>query len=168
MKTLIVAAGLAVALISSPASAQSSADKRFIKEAIQGNLAEVQMGQLAQKNGGSDEVKNFGKMLESDHGQANTKANQVAAELKVTPPTEPSSKQKHAYDRAAKLNGANFDREFARHMIIDHKEDIAKYQKASKSRDAALAGFASESLPTLQKHLKAAESIGQGRKTSQR
>ena len=168
MKTLILAAGLAAALIASPASAQSSADKSFIKEAIQGNLAEVQMGQLAQKNGGSDEVKNFGKTLEADHGQANSKATQVAHELKVTPPTEPNSKQKHAYDRAAKLTGANFDREFARHMIIDHKEDIVKYQKASKSKDTAVAGYASESLPTLHKHLEMAQSIAQGRKTSQR
>lgn len=168
MKTIILAAGLAVALISTPASAQSSADKSFIKEAIQGNLAEVQMGQLAQKNGASDEVKNFGKTLETDHGQANSKATQVAQELNVTPPTEPNSNQKHAYDRAAKLHGANFDREFARHMIIDHKEDIVKYQKASKSKNAAVAGYASESLPTLQKHLKMAQSIAQGRKTSQR
>jgi len=168
MKTLIMAAGLAVALISSPASAQGSADKTFIKEAIQGNVAEVQMGQLAQKNGSSDEVKSFGRALEADHSQANTKATQVAQEMKVTPPTGPNSKQKHAYDRAAKLTGPNFDREFARHMIIDHKEDIVKYQKASKSKDTAVASYASESLPTLQKHLQMAQSIAQGRKTSQR
>ena len=93
----------------------------------------------------------------------------ILAEVRgVTPPTEPNSKQKHAYDRAAKLSGANFDREFARHMIIDHKEDIVKYQKASKSKDTAVAGYASESLPVLQKHLQAAQSIAQGRKTSQR
>src|SRR5215471_7515959 len=147
MKTLILAAGLAVALIASPASAQSSADKSFIKEAIQGNLAEVQIGQLAQKNGGSDEVKNFGKTLETDHGQANTKATQVAQELKVTPPTEPSAKQRHTYDQLAKLHGAKFDRQFARDMVADHKQDIAKFQKASKSKDSAVAGFASETLP---------------------
>lgn len=168
MKTLILAAGLAVALIATPASAQNSADKSFIKEAIQGNLAEVQMGQLAQKNGGSDEVKNFGKMLETDHGQANTKATQVADQLKVTPPVEPSAKQKHAYDQLAKLHGANFDRQFARDMVTDHKQDIAKFEKASKSKDAAVSGFATETLPTLHKHLDAAQSIAQGRKTSQR
>jgi putative membrane protein len=169
MKTsLMLALGLAAALLATPASAQSSADKSFIKEAIQGNLIEVQMGQLAQKNGASDEVKNFGKMLETDHSQANTKATQVAEGLKVAPPTEPSAKQKHTYDQMAKLTGAKFDREFATHMITDHKHDIAKFEKASKSKDQTVASFASETLPTLEKHLKAAQSISQGRKTSQR
>ena len=167
--TLFLALGLAAAaLMSTPASAQSRADKTFITEAIQGNLAEVQMGQLAQKNGGSDEVKNMGKMLETDHGQANTKATQVAEGMNVTAPTEPSAKQKKAYDRLSKLHGAAFDRAFGRDMVTDHRHDIAQYQKAAKSKDSALAGYARDSLPTLQKHLKAAESITQGRKTSQR
>jgi putative membrane protein len=167
-RSLILALGFAAALLASPASAQSNADKSFIKEAIESNLAEVKMGQLAQKNGGSDEVKNFGKMLESDHSQANTKATQVAEGLKVTAPTEPNAKQKKTYDQMAKLNGAAFDRQFATHMIADHKQDIAKFEKASKSKDPNVAGFASETLPTLQKHLSTAQSISQGRKTSER
>jgi len=166
--TFFLALGLAAALLSSPASAQSKADKTFITEAIQGNLAEVKMGQLAQQNGGSDEVKNFGKMLETDHGQANTKATQVAEALKVTVPTEPSAKQKKTYDRLSKLQGSAFDRAFGRDMVADHKHDIAQYQKAAKSKDPNVAGYASESLPTLQKHLQTAQSMTQGRKTSQR
>ncbi|MBV8837197.1 MAG: DUF4142 domain-containing protein [Alphaproteobacteria bacterium] len=166
--TMFLALGLAAALLSAPASAQSKADKTFITEAIQGNLAEVQMGQLAQKNGGSDEVKNFGKTLETDHGQANTKATQVADEMKVTAPTEPSAKQKKTYEQLSKLNGSAFDRAFAQHMVADHKHDIAQYQKAAKSKDTSLAGYANESLPTLQKHLQMAQSITKGRKTSQR
>src|SRR5581483_360405 len=137
--TLFLALGLAAALLTSPASAQSKADKTFITEAIQGNLAEVQMGKLAQQNGASDEVKSFGKMLETDHGQANTKAKQVADEMKVTAPTEPSAKQKKSYDRLSKLHGAAFDRAFGRDMVTDHKHDIAQYQKASKSKDTGVA-----------------------------
>lgn len=53
-------------------------------------------------------------------------------------------------------------------MVADHKHDIAQYQKAAKSKDSSLAGYANESLPTLQKHLQMAQSITQGRKTSQR
>jgi putative membrane protein len=164
----ILALALAAALLSAPASAQSSADKSFIKDAMQGNLAEIQMGQLAQKNAGSDEVKAFGKTLEGDHSQSNTKAMQVAAALKVTVPTEPGAKQKQTYERMAKLNGAAFDRQFAQHMIADHKQDIAKFEKAAKSKDTNVAAYASETLPTLHKHLEMAQSIAQGRKTSQR
>src|ERR1043165_2563214 len=92
----ILAAGIiAAALASGSAVAQSRADQKFIKEAIEGNLAEVQMGQLAQKNGASQGVKDFGQMLVTDHGQANTRANSVANALKVPPPTEPNRSEEH-------------------------------------------------------------------------
>ena len=67
---------LAAALIlAAPlASAQDKASQKFLTKAIEGNYAEVEMGKLAQRNGGSDAVKSFGKMLEADHGEANQKA----------------------------------------------------------------------------------------------
>lgn len=159
----ILAAGIiAAALASGSALAQSRTDQKFIKEAIEGNLAEVQMGQLAQKNGASQGVKDFGQMLVTDHGQANTKANSVANALKVTPSTEPSAKQKKDYDKMSKLNGAAFDKAFAAHMVADHKKDIAAYKKASSSKEPNVAAYASETLPTLQKHLQAAQSLQKG------
>ena len=88
--SMLFAAMFAATLASGSAFAQ--ADQKFIKEAIEGNLAEVQMGQLAQKNGASQGVKDFGRMLETDHDQANTKATSVASALNVTTPTEPNAK----------------------------------------------------------------------------
>ena len=56
------------------ASAKDKASEAFVKKAIEGNYAEVSMGDLAQKNGQSDRVKSFGKMLSTDHAAANQKA----------------------------------------------------------------------------------------------
>src|ERR1043165_6190042 len=109
MRTIsILAPGIIAAAMSSSAFAQG-ADQKFIKEAIEGNLAEVQMGQLAQQNGQSQGVKDFGQMLVTDHGQANTKAQSVAQSMNVTPPTEPNAKQKKEYDKMSKLNGPASD-----------------------------------------------------------
>jgi putative membrane protein len=164
MRTIsILAAGIiAAALASGGALAQSRADQKFIKEAIEGNLAEVQMGQLAQKNGASQGVKDFGQMLAADHAQANTRATSVASALKVTPPTEPNAKQKREYNKLSKLNGAAFDKAFAAGMVTDHKKDIAAFKKAQSSKEPNVAAFASETLPTLQKHLEAAQSLQKG------
>ena len=52
----ILTAGIIAAVLAT-SSAFAQADQKFIKEAIEGNLAEVQMGQLAQKNGASQGVK---------------------------------------------------------------------------------------------------------------
>ena len=163
--TLFAGATLAAALAFAPAGfAQDKASQKLLKEAIEGNLAEVQMGQLAQKNGTSDGVRSFGQMLEKDHSDANKKATDAARSLGVTPPTEPNSKQKAAYDRMSKLSGANFDRQFAKHMVDDHKKDIKEYEKASKQSDAS-GRYAKETLPTLQKHLETAQSLSSARTT---
>jgi len=79
----VFAAGLVLA--APQASAQDKASQKFLTKAIEGNYAEVEMGKLAQQNGGSDAVKSFSKMLEADHGEANQKTIQVARSLNVTP-----------------------------------------------------------------------------------
>ena len=157
-------AALALAL-AVPALAQGkadSADQKFLTEAIQGNYAEVEMGKLAQQKGQSDAVKSYGQMLVTDHSAANEKAIAAAKDMGMTPPTGPSSKQKADHDKMAKMSGADFDRSFARDMVADHKKDIKEYEKAAEKEDPA-GQYASASLPTLHKHLDAAEKIEQGK-----
>jgi len=144
----------------------NAADQAFLNEAIQGDLAEVNMGKLAQEKGQSEAAKQFGQMLEQDHGQHLQKAKDSAQQMGVTPPTEPNPKQKKMYDQLSKMSGAQFDKEFAQHMIKDHKEDIGKYEKEAKSK-GPLAQFAQETIPTLQKHLQTAERLAE-QKSSQR
>ncbi len=158
MITKIGVALSAMILLASSSLAQDRASQKFLKEAIEGNFAEVQMGQLAQKQGSSDGVRSFGQMLEKDHSDANKKAVDVARSLGVNTPTEPSKKQKADYDKMAKMSGAQFDMPFARHMVADHKKDIKEYERASKLKDAA-GPYASETLPVLRKHLDTAQAL---------
>ena len=60
---LLVGVTMAALVVSGSAWAQDKASQSFLTEAIQGNLAEVQMGHLAQKNGSSDAVNNSGRCL---------------------------------------------------------------------------------------------------------
>jgi len=156
-KSLIVCAALA-GLMSAPALAQDKASQKFLTEAIQGNFAEVAMGQLAQQNGERSDVKAYGQMLVTDHGGANQKAVEAAKAINVTPPTGPSAKQKADMAKIEKQKGAAFDKAFAHHMVADHKKDIAAYQKESKKTDAA-GQYAKDTLPTLQKHLESAQAL---------
>ena len=147
--------------MSKPAASQqklSKADQNFLKEAIQGDLAEVQMGQLAQQKGQADDVKQFGQMLQQDHGQHLTQAQQLAQQNGMTAPTEPPAEAKKMHDKLSKMSGAQFDKAFAKDMVSDHKKDIAKYQKEAKG-NGPLAQFAQQTLPVLQKHLQTAQSI---------
>src|SRR5450631_3756137 len=117
------------------ASAKDKPSEAFLKKAIEGNFAEISMGDLAQKNGQSDGVKSFGKMLSTDHSAANQKAMDAAKGMGVNPPSGPNAKQKADYDKMSKMSGAGFDKMFATHMIKDHQKDIAEYKKASKMKE---------------------------------
>jgi putative membrane protein len=159
---LLLTAVALMVLSGSAVLAKDKAGEAFLKKAIEGNYAEVSMGDLAQKNGQSDGVKSYGKMLSTDHAAANQKALDAAKSMAMTPPTGPSAKQKADYDKMSKMSGANFDKSFASHMIADHQKDLAEYKKESKAKDAA-GEYASGQIDTLQKHLDAAKSLKPGK-----
>jgi putative membrane protein len=158
MKITTTLVAVSLALSSTAVFAAEKASETFMKKAIEGNYAEIKMGQLAQQNGQGDGVKKFGQMLTDDHSAANQKAIDAAKSLGMTPPDGPNAKQKAEYDKMAKMNGKKFDREFAMHMVADHKKDIAEYKKEAKRSDAA-ADYAKAELDVLQKHLDTAKSL---------
>lgn len=159
----IIAAAVALAtwFAVSPTDAASrskSSDQRFMNAAIQGDLAEVQMGKLAEEKGQGDSVKQYGKMLEQDHSEHLQKAQQLADKNGLKAPTEPNAKQRRAYEKLSGLSGGKFDAAFARDMVSDHQKDISKYRKEANSK-SDLADFAKQTVPVLQKHLQAAEAL---------
>jgi putative membrane protein len=150
-----------LALLMTGAAAKDKGSETFLKKAIEGNFAEVSMGDLAQKNGQSDDVKSYGKMLSADHAAANQKALDAAKTMGMNPPSEPNAKQKADFDKMSKMSGTGFDKMFAKHMVADHQKDIAEYKKATKNKDAA-GEYAAGQINTLQKHLEAARSLKPG------
>ena len=160
---LAFAASAAQAQTSTPMSAQSGqkaskADQMFMKKAMEGDMAEVQMGKLAQQNGQSQDVKQLGQTLEQDHSQNLDQAKSVAQSMNVQAPSGPNTEQKAVYNRLSKLKGAAFDRQFAAATIKDHRKDIAEFNKEGKKSGAA-GQFAQQTLPALKKHLQMAEQI---------
>src|ERR1700688_510896 len=135
-------------------------DVHFAKEAAQGGMAEVKLGQLAEEMGSNDTVKSFGKRMVDDHSKAGDKLKEVASRESIALPTDISAKDQAIYDRLSKLNGAAFDRAYARDMVKDHETDVAAFQReANAGKTDSLKSFASQTLPTLQDHLKQAKEM---------
>jgi putative membrane protein len=155
--------GLSVAMMTFGAAAAAPAvnksDQKFVTDAIEGDLAEVQIGKLVQQKGTDDQTRSFGEMLVTDHSANNEKASALANSLGITAPTEPNKMQKAMYDRLSKLSGKAFDRQAARMMVAGHRKTIKEFDKEAKSSNDQVAGFAKDTLPTLQKHLEAAQSL---------
>src|SRR3954469_2728588 len=149
---------LLATFLAATAYAADKPSQAFLKKAIEGNYAEVEMGKLAQQNGQNENVKKFGQMLSDDHSAANQKAIDAAKSMGMTQPDGPNAKQKADYEKMSKMSGAQFDRDFATHMVVDHQKDIAEYKKEAKQADAA-GEYAKAQLDTLQKHLETAKSL---------
>lgn len=140
-------------------SGPGSADQTFMMKAAQGGMAEVQLGNLAKDHAESQDVKDFGQKMVDDHGKANDELKNLASQKNVPLPSEIDAKDKAIYDRLSKLKGAAFDRAYMRDMVADHRADVAEFRReASSGKDPDVKSWASKTVPTLEEHLKLAES----------
>ena len=138
----------------------SGNDKNFISEAAQDGLAEVELGKIAQQNGASAEVKQFGQRMADDHSKANQELETIAKQLGATVPTQPGGKHAKMVKELSKKTGARFDHEYAEDMVKDHEKAVALFEKQSKKGDSEeLKQFATKTLPVLQEHLKMARAL---------
>lgn len=136
-----------------------AADQQFMMKAAQGGMAEVQLGNLAKDHASSQAVKDFGQHMVDDHTKANDELKDLASRKNVTLPSAVDAKDQATMDRLSKLNGAAFDRAYMKDMVMDHKKDVAEFQKeANSGRDSDVKSWASKTLPTLQQHLQMAQS----------
>lgn len=138
----------------------AASDQSFLKEAAAGGLAEVELGQLAAEKASNPEVKKFAERMVADHGKANDQLKEIAARKGIDLPTEPSAEHKATKERLSNLSGDEFDKAYMADMLSDHKKDVAAFRKEStEGKDPAVKEFATKTLPTLEDHLKEAESI---------
>jgi putative membrane protein len=140
----------------------STSDAAFMTTAARGGLAEVQMGQLAQRNASSAAVRRFGQQMVSHHGQSNQEMMALAQRKQITPPSTMGAEQQQIYDDLAKLRGSAFDRAYARAMVQDHQEDLRLYrEEAANGTDPDVKAFAARHVPVLEEHLRMAHRLPQ-------
>jgi len=167
-----VLTGAVVLAMCAPAFAKTKApkavsDQTFVKKAAAGGMAEVELGRLAQQNGRSAEVKSFGQRMVDDHSKANDQLKSIAQSKNITLPTTLNAKDRALRDRLAKLQGDQFDKAYMQAMVRDHKKDVNEFRRESTAaKDPDVKQFAATTLPTLEEHLKLAESTDKAVGTS--
>jgi len=135
-------------------------DRNFLMEAAMGGMMEVELGRLAAQQGMNDAVKQFGQRMVDDHSKANQELMSLAQSKGITLPTTIDEKHQKDMTKLQGLSGADFDREYTKMMLSDHRKDVSEFEKQStKGMDADLKAFASKTLPTLQEHLQMAEAL---------
>lgn len=134
--------------------------KDFTTDAAQGGLFEVKLGAIAQRNGASQAVKDFGKMMVDDHTSLNQDLQALAAKKNVPLPNGMTDSQAKDTTKLSKERGSEFDKDYISMMVKDHEDDIDVFKKAGdKIKDQDYKDLITKALPTLQKHLDAAKAI---------
>lgn len=141
------------------ANRMTSGDSTFATKAAQGGMAEVKLGELAKEKASSQAVKDFGQRMIDDHTKANDELKNLAGRKGITLPSRLDAKDQATYDRLSKLSGPAFDRAYMRDMVSDHRTDVNEFKReAASGTDSDLKAFAAKTAPTLEEHLRMAES----------
>src|SRR5690606_9057430 len=153
---LFAAAALLADERNDPVSAQD-----FVEEASAKGIAEIEVGRLALEKSTSQEVKTFAQRMIDDHTKANEKLAALASEKKLEV-SDDAELINQAKALVLKLRGeASFDKAYMNNQVAAHQQTIALFQRASRSDDAEIAAFATETLPKLEHHLQQAQQVNE-------
>jgi len=138
-------------------------DRRFIQEAAESGMFEVQAAQLASTKATDPAVKSFASMLVDHHTAANNELVQMANSRKVELPAAPPRAMRLEVEKLGKRSGKEFDQDFVRNVGIKaHEKDIRNFEKASAGvKDPQLKAWVTKTLPTLRDHLAQAQKLPQ-------
>lgn len=113
-------------LVAGSAWAGSAATEaqHFLNEAVQGSVAEVSLGQLAEDKAQDPAVREFGTRMVNDHSKTLTKARQLAGEHGVRLLEQMDSKQKQQAEKLAARSSAEVDRAYLQAMVENHRTTV--------------------------------------------
>jgi putative membrane protein len=141
-------------------AAPEPADHAFVLMATQLGIAEVELGKLAVQKTQRDDVKKFALQMIDDHGKAGSELKAIAIRKNIAVPSDTDAEHKLLYTRLLKLSGAAFDQAYMQAMVDGHRKVAADVNaEARDGQDAEVRAWAAKTLPTIDAHLKHAQSV---------
>lgn len=132
----------------------------FVEDATTSSLMEVQLGNIAQKKAMSQQVRDYAKMMVTDHTDASQKLTPVLTTLSITAPTALEKEDQDKIDNLNQKTGKDFDKEYIDKMVNDHKDNVNKFEDAQKNLPSGeLRTWVENTLPVLRQHLIQAETL---------
>ncbi len=138
----------------------SASDKAFLDMAAQIDMTEANLGKVAQDQGETQAVKDYGQMLVQDHTANYNQLTQLGTKLGADVPKSINHQHDVMISGLTKLKGAAFDRRFAATMVQGHTQAIAAFKRQAEHGDNAdIKAFANDTLPKLEEHLQKAKDL---------
>jgi putative membrane protein len=135
-------------------------DKAFVKKALGGSVAEVEMGKLALQKSNNDQVKQFAQKMVDDHGKMIEQMKPAADAMGVKVPDQPPSGEMKKMEKMKSLSGDAFDQAYIKDMVADHKKDDKEFkQEAQMTKNPQLKELVTQADQTIEGHLQMAQQL---------
>ncbi len=144
-----------------PRAAPPAADVRAVLKSVERDFAEkiVRMGtdataisEVAVERTLNPRVKIFAEKLGAEHGRVTAELAALASGKGVVLPAKDN-----VADKWAKRDATDFDADYLKKIVADHKEAVKLFQKQARDgEDAELVAFARKHLPSIEQHLEQA------------
>jgi putative membrane protein len=125
----------------------------FIIESVDARLMDLEEGKVAMQRSTSKNLKEYGDLMIKDQSRMLEELKIIAERKQVKLPSNLSQEKAEGLAALKNEHGESFDKKFIKMMILDHKRDVRKFEKATKSNDADIKLFATKYLPVVQSHL---------------
>jgi putative membrane protein len=178
MKKLVLAATL-LAILSSPALAQSVGEKTgvnsalgiaprtedFIKEAAMSDMLEIEAAKIAQQKGNANEKK-FAEQMITDHTKTSNELKSMApSDMKSAIPTALDDSSQKKLDKLRNTRDQAFASEYDPMQVSAHEDAVSLFERYAKGgEDPKLKDWAGKTLPALRHHLEMAQELDKNRK----
>lgn len=147
MKTIVM-----IFLLALCALLPAQRDEKFAAAAAMRNLLEIKMGELAIKNGYSENIRALAQQLVKDHTDANDELLEIALKKNMAFPIALGEREQEIYDKLVVKNAEEFDKTYTRLVMKDHRKNVCEHKKeAKRGKDPELKQYAA-TLVDLQKN----------------
>jgi putative membrane protein len=144
--------------------AQNMKDKVFLRQAAEGGMAEVKLGQLAAQKASSDDVKAFGQKMVDDHTALNNAMAPIADSMGVRAPKDINKHDQAEYDKLNGLSGNDFDTEYLTVMVKDHHKDLHDFrEEAANTTDPNLRAAVQKGQAVIGEHTMMVDKLAQSK-----
>ena len=127
----------------------NTSDRTFVHQLAIGNMAEIDLGKLAQQKASGEAIKNFAQRMVNDHQQASRRLADLANAASLQLPNGLDDEHRALREHLDKLSGTDFDVAYAQAQLQEHQRTVQLLDLRDRQRAGpSAAGLCGRELAT--------------------
>ncbi|MFC3993121.1 DUF4142 domain-containing protein [Actinoplanes siamensis] len=164
MRRLVTVLGVVAALVApasvaqatdptTPAARRLDPDAAFLRTVHQGNLAQIALGRIAARKGGTPEIRRLGARFAADSARLDAAVRNAAGSMRVTLATEPNTTVQQSVRTYRAAGQADFDQLFLSSQATLHAKAVRLIRaELADGDEPTVRRIAQGALPMVKRH----------------